>query len=103
MNRLKKNVEKVSQSLEETHQHHVVEAYRVKMGDTLEIIAKNYGTTPETLLKINHLENEKINPGQELLVPSALIIVDYNLDSLFFCLNLMLFEKLQPMNLIQLQ
>ena len=67
--RLKKSVQRVNQAIEQSHKELIVESYRVKSGDTLEAIAKNYHTTVETLLKMNHLENERLSNGQELLVP----------------------------------
>ncbi len=69
--RLKKNVERVSQAIEQSHKELIVESYRVKTGDTIEAIAKNYHTSVETLLKINRLENERLLAGQELLVPMS--------------------------------
>ena len=43
--------------------------YVVKNGDSLYLIAKEYGTTPETLMSINGLSSTMIYPNQILLVP----------------------------------
>ena len=67
--KLKKNVSKVNHVLETSYREFIVDSYRVKSGETLDVIAKNFHTTPDTLLKINHLENDRILAGQELLVP----------------------------------
>jgi LysM repeat protein len=46
-------------------------SYTVLKGDTINSIARNYGVTPNTLLKINGLEEDDyIYPNQELIVPS---------------------------------
>ncbi len=71
--KLKKNVQRVSQAMQQNHKELIVESYRVKTGDTLDAIAKNHSTTIETLCKINHLDNERILTGQEILVPLAII------------------------------
>lgn len=41
-------------------------SYTVKEGDTLKEIAKRYKTTPEELIKLNHLK--LIHPGEKLLI-----------------------------------
>ncbi len=40
----------------------------VKKGETLETIAKKYGTTPTTIKELNNLKQNKVYPGQKLLV-----------------------------------
>lgn len=42
--------------------------YTVQKGDTLWKIAKNYKTTVERIMNFNQLENDKIFPGQKLLI-----------------------------------
>lgn len=42
--------------------------YMVKDGDTLWSIAKKYYTTIDNIRQINHLENDKLNTGQKLLI-----------------------------------
>ena len=44
--------------------------YKVKMGDTLEKIAKTYQTSVEKIKSMNHLQNDIIVIGQELKIPS---------------------------------
>jgi LysM repeat protein len=44
-------------------------AYRVRAGDSIEKIARQFGTTPEQLKKINQLHNDLILVGQEIRVP----------------------------------
>ncbi len=43
--------------------------YRVRAGDSLEKIARQFGTTLEQLKKINQLHNDLILVGQEIRVP----------------------------------
>ncbi|MGL4364866.1 MAG: LysM peptidoglycan-binding domain-containing protein [Bacteroidales bacterium] len=44
--------------------------YIVKTGDYLYKIAKEYGTTIEVLMEINGLENDRLDIGQILILPS---------------------------------
>jgi LysM repeat protein len=44
--------------------------YVVRAGDNLSVIAKRYGTTPASIMRINGLKKPLIFPGQELLVNS---------------------------------
>lgn len=44
--------------------------YRVKKGDSLEKIAKDFETNIEEIKRINHLNNDLIVIGQELKIPS---------------------------------
>ena len=44
--------------------------YEVKKGDTLDTIAKLFGTTKENLIKINNLKSENIFAGDIILIPS---------------------------------
>jgi peptidoglycan DL-endopeptidase LytE len=48
--------------------------YKIKKGDTLEEIAKKYGTTPEELKKANLLSDEDFKEGQIIVVPSAPVV-----------------------------
>ncbi len=43
--------------------------YKVKKGDTLYSIAKKYGTSVELLKKINNLEDDNLQEGEELIIP----------------------------------
>lgn len=43
--------------------------YTVKKGDTLESIAKKYGTTVKKIKSANNLKNNKIKKGQKLKIP----------------------------------
>lgn len=43
--------------------------YYVKPGDTLWEIAKAYRSTVESIMKVNNLQDDKIFPGQQLLIP----------------------------------
>lgn len=44
--------------------------YTVQPGDTLYLIAKNFGTTLDELRRLNNLQGDVIYPGQVLLVPA---------------------------------
>ncbi len=48
-------------------------ALEVKSGDILGKIAKTSGTSVEEIKKINHLPDDKLQPGQTLLVPQTTI------------------------------
>ena len=43
--------------------------YKVKAGDSLQRIAKNHNTTIEELKRVNHLRDDLIIVGQELIIP----------------------------------
>jgi len=46
--------------------------YRVKPGDTLFLIALNYGVTIDELVRVNQITNpDSIYPGQELIIPGG--------------------------------
>lgn len=51
--------------------------YTVKPGDTLFLIARQFGTTLEELRRLNGLTGDLIYPGQTLLVPSAAVPQTY--------------------------
>jgi len=47
-----------------------VRDYKIKPGDTIEKIAKNVGTTPETICKLNGFSSTpKLYPGEYIRVP----------------------------------
>jgi len=59
-------------------QHHdvasqdgVASSYRVRAGDTLWAIARAHDTTVDALVSANHLDDDVIQPGQELTIPSG--------------------------------
>jgi len=58
----------ISQGTMEVEGRHFL-PYRVKSGDTLDKIAKEHRTSAEMLRKINHMNNDLILAGQDLLVP----------------------------------
>jgi len=45
--------------------------YRVRAGDTLWEIARTHETTVAAITSVNHLDDEVIRPGQELVIPSG--------------------------------
>ncbi len=63
-------IAKVRKSLKEIKEE-VVEttSYRVRAGDSIDKIARQYSTTPEQIRKLNKLHNDRILVGQELRVP----------------------------------
>lgn len=44
--------------------------YRVEPGDTLSLIAQAFKTTVHQIKELNHLKNDNLRVGQELLVPA---------------------------------
>jgi membrane-bound lytic murein transglycosylase D len=58
------------------------ERHLVKNGETLARIAKQYGTTPETISEVNGLRRNRITPGKHLLVPVDTIGRSQDLSSL---------------------
>jgi membrane-bound lytic murein transglycosylase D len=44
-------------------------SHRIQMGDTLELIAKAYGSSVDEIKTVNHLESEMLELGTILLVP----------------------------------
>lgn len=58
----------------------VIIRYTVKKGDTLAIIANNFGTNVETLRRINNLTTDILRIGQELLVPRTPLDVDLPIE-----------------------
>jgi len=48
-----------------------VTTYRVRPGDTLWDIARAHDTTVSAILSANHLADETIQPGQDLLIPDG--------------------------------
>lgn len=45
--------------------------YKVKSGDSLWDIAKEYNTTVATLKKINNLTSDKLTVNQQLFIPKS--------------------------------
>lgn len=58
------------------------ERHLVKSGETLARIAKQYGTTPETISEVNGLRRNRITPGKHLLVPVDTVGSAHDLSSL---------------------
>ncbi len=54
--------------------------YYVKAGDTLWKIAKEYRSTVESIMKVNNLKDDKIFPGQQLIIPKKVYRV--SIDSI---------------------
>jgi membrane-bound lytic murein transglycosylase D len=44
-------------------------SHAVKLGETIEGIAGKYGSTPEEIMEVNHLEGEALELGTVLLIP----------------------------------
>lgn len=59
--------------------------YKVKPADTLEKIAKNFGTTVELIKRANNLSSDTIHPGDSLKITKAVfsIVVDKSQNKLF--------------------
>jgi surface antigen len=58
-----------AQLLEAETPNNEILIHQVKEGETLLAIAKNYNLKVETIAFANNLEDEKIIPGQELIIP----------------------------------
>lgn len=58
-----------AQLLEAETPNNEILIHQVKEGETLLAIAKNYNLKVETIVFANNLENERITPGQELIIP----------------------------------
>lgn len=63
LGRLKRNLKEIREDALETT------TYRVRAGDSIDKIARQFGTTPEQLKKMNQLHNDLILVGQEIRVP----------------------------------
>ncbi len=73
INKLTSNTLKVGQTLKLTKNDEMIPEdyliYKVKKGDSLWDIAKEYNTTVDTLKKINNLSNDKLTINQQLFIP----------------------------------
>ena len=61
-------------------------AYEIKPGDNLTKIAKAYHVTPEILMKINQLPDNKLMPGKKIKIPAGQlsVVVDKSQNTLIF-------------------
>ena len=76
LNNLKSNVLQVGQTLKVSSKEEEIIpddylVYKVKNGDNLSKIAKEYGTTVSTIMKINNLNTDKLTINQQLLLPKT--------------------------------
>ena len=76
LNNLKTNVLQVGQTLKvSSNDEEIIPddylVYKVKNGDNLSKIAKEYNTTVSTIMKINNLSSDKLTINQQLLLPKA--------------------------------
>ena len=62
---------KIKKSLQNLADKSDLKKYVVKQGDTLKEIATNYNTSVEKIKNLNHLDEDLIKIGQEIMVPSA--------------------------------
>jgi len=63
LGKLKRNLKEIREDTLETT------TYRVRAGDSIDKIARQFATTPEQLKKMNQLHNDLILVGQEIRVP----------------------------------
>lgn len=62
-------------------ENQVFDLYKIKQGDSIYSIAKQYNIDPETLLLLNGLnKNEYIYPNQEITVPKENVVVYVSRD-----------------------
>lgn len=66
-----KAVASVSKSGNTQAQSGKISNYKVKKGDTLWTIAKNYGTTPDRITSLNKLNGSSVQVGRTIKVPSG--------------------------------
>lgn len=75
INKLTSNTLKVDQTLKLTKNDEMIPEdyliYKVKSGDSLWDIAKEYNTTVATLKKINNLTSDKLTVNQQLFIPKS--------------------------------
>lgn len=75
INKLTSNTLKVGQTLKLTKNDEMIPEdyliYKVKSGDSLWDIAKEYNTTVATLKKINNLTSDKLTVNQQLFIPKS--------------------------------
>ena len=76
LNNLKSNVLQVGQTLKvSSSETEIIPddylVYKVKNGDNLSKIAKEYDTTVSTIMKINNLNTDKLTINQQLLLPKT--------------------------------
>lgn len=76
LNNLKSNVLQVGQTLKvSSSEKEIIPddylVYKVKNGDNLSKIAKEYDTTVSTIMKINNLNSDKLAINQQLLLPKT--------------------------------
>lgn len=76
LNNLKTNVLQVGQTLKvSSNDEEIIPddylLYKVKSGDNLSKIAKEYNTTVSTIMKINNLNTDKLTINQQLLLPKT--------------------------------
>lgn len=62
-------IAKIRKNLQDIQETTDYQIYKVKQGDSLEKIAKTFGTSIEEIRKINHLHNDLILVNQELKIP----------------------------------
>lgn len=51
--------------------------YKVQSGDSLSVIAHRFASTPKFVREANHLKNNIIRPGQELIIPGKAYNIRY--------------------------
>jgi len=61
---LKKTLSSISKSIETSKT-----PYKIKPGDSLEKIAKQHHVSVKSIMELNHLHNDRIIIGQELVIP----------------------------------
>ncbi|AZQ10682.1 lytic transglycosylase [Shewanella khirikhana] len=47
--------------------------YQIKRGDSLSVIARRFGTTPQVLKQVNHMKSNNLIAGKELVVPASAV------------------------------
>ena len=77
--------------------------YVVKMGDSLFLIAGKYQISMDSIRIINQLKTDNLVPGQDLLIPTDMYIVQpgdslYSIAQMSFLLRLKLYVYIMVYN-----
>ena len=74
-------IDNIQENGDREEQDYSIVIYVVKKGDTLWNIAKQFGSTVESIAKVNDIENaNQIMPGQKLFIPRFERVLEANYE-----------------------